>query len=97
VSGFILRRPVVADLQRAYRWYESERSGLGEEFLLAVHRGIEKVIRLPEGHAVIHRDTRRALVPRFPYGLFYRIMGETVVFVACYHLRRRPASWKKRR
>ena len=94
---FLLRPATVADLRKAYRWYEGERTGLGEEFLRAVRLAIGNVVGAPMAYAVVHRETRRALVPRFPYGVFYRIIDETVVIVACYHLHRKPASWKRRR
>jgi plasmid stabilization system protein ParE len=97
VSPFVFRPPVVADLREAYRWYQGQQPGLGEEFLRAVRRAVDKVVSVPLGYAVVHRETRRALVPRFPYGLYFRVANETVVFVACFHLRRRPASWKRRR
>jgi plasmid stabilization system protein ParE len=97
VTDFLLRPAAVADLRQAYQWYQSERPGLGEEFLQAVHASVERALATPAGYAVIHRDTRRVLIRRFPYGLFFRIVNETVVFVACYHLHRKPASWKRRR
>jgi len=97
MAGFVLRPAAVADIRKAYRWYQAERPGLGEEFLEAVGRAAERAAARPAGHAVIYRDTRRIVVRRFPYGLFFRILDGTVVFVACYHLRRRPASWKRRR
>jgi plasmid stabilization system protein ParE len=97
VIDFVLRPAAVADLRQAYRWYEAERRGLGEEFLSEVRTSIANVVNAPGAYAVVHRDTRRALVRRFPYGLFFRTIEDTVVFIACYHLHRRPASWKRRR
>jgi plasmid stabilization system protein ParE len=97
VKEFVLRPATVADLRKAYRWYEAERPGLGEEFLRAVRATIGSVVTTPLAYAVVHRETRRALVARFPYGVFFRLVGETIVIVACYHLHRKPASWKRRR
>jgi hypothetical protein len=57
---------------------------------------IVNVVNAPLSYAVVHRETRRALVPRFPYGVFFRIVEDTIAIVACYHLHRRPASWKRR-
>jgi len=45
---------------------------------------------LPEAYAVIQRSTRRVLLPRFPYGLYYRVLEQNVVVVACIHGKRHP-------
>jgi len=94
---FVVRPAAAADLRRAYLWYEAEREGLGEDLLREVRQTIDRVATTPEAYAVISRDTRRCLVHRFPYGIFFRVVDEVVVIVACYHLSRRPASWKRRR
>lgn len=52
---------------------------------------------LAEACLVLHCATRRALIPqRFPYGLFYRIYGDTIVIVACMHAKRDPQRWQRR-
>lgn len=58
---------------------------------------LQAVLERPEAYAIIHRQTRRALVHRFPYGLFYRVADDTIVFVACFHVRRDPKVWTRRR
>lgn len=93
----LVRPAAAADIDDAYRWYESQRPGLGEEFLAALRLTRDRVVEHPEAFPVLHRDTRRALIPRrFPYGLFYRIYGDTVVVVACMHAKRDPRQWQRR-
>ena len=41
-------------------------------------------------------SARRALVPSFPYGVFYRIREDAVQVVAVLHLHRDPATWEHR-
>jgi plasmid stabilization system protein ParE len=93
---YIYRPAAAADIGRAYAWYENERKGLGEEFLTEVNATARLVLERPETYPVIVRQTRRALVHRFPYGLFYRVLGDTVVFVACFHTSQNPALWRRR-
>jgi plasmid stabilization system protein ParE len=88
---------VVADLNWAYVRYERERKGLGEEFLGEVRATASSVLEMPRAYPVIRRDTRRALIHRFPYGLFYRLIDETIVIVACLHTSRDPVLWARRR
>jgi plasmid stabilization system protein ParE len=97
VKRYVFRPAAAGDLERAYGWYERERQGLGEEFLEEIRITIQSVLAMPEAYPVVHRSTRRALVHRFPYGLFYRIAADTIVFVACYHTSRNPAGWRRRR
>ena len=57
------------ELSEAVRWYEDQQPGLGAEFLDAVTATIALIEAHPEMGAVMSRagQTRRALVPRFPY------------------------------
>jgi plasmid stabilization system protein ParE len=97
VKRVVVRPAAAADIEDAYQWYESQRPGLGEEFLAALRSTRDRVLEHPEAVPVLHRDTRRAIIPqRFPYGLFYRIHGDTIVVVACMHAKRDPQRWQRR-
>jgi plasmid stabilization system protein ParE len=97
VRPYVVRPAAAGDIKRAYAWYERAREGLGEEFLIEVRAAIDVVLMAPEAYAVLHRQTRRVLVRRFPYGLFYRVVDDVVVFVACTHTHRDPGTWQRRR
>jgi plasmid stabilization system protein ParE len=97
VKHVIVRPAAAADIDDAYRWYEARRPGLGEEFLVALNATRDHVIEQPEAYPVLHRATRRALLPRrFPYALFYRVYGDNIVIVACMHAKRDPRRWQRR-
>ncbi|MBM4265527.1 MAG: type II toxin-antitoxin system RelE/ParE family toxin [Deltaproteobacteria bacterium] len=97
MRSHVFRPAAAADIERAYAWYERERSGLGEEFLAEVFTSVQAVVDRPEAFPALHRLTRRALVRRFPYALFFRVVDEQIVFVACFHFRRNPGVWKRRK
>ena len=67
----VVRPAAAADIEDAFVWYEQRRSGLGLEFLKTVDEALAAIQRGPQLHPVIHRNTRRALLRRFPYGLYY--------------------------
>jgi plasmid stabilization system protein ParE len=93
----IIRPAAAADIEDAYQWYESQRPGLGEEFLQALTVIRDRAGEQPEAFPVLHRTTRRALIPRrFPYGLFYCVYDDVTVIVACMHARRDPRRWQRR-
>ena len=93
----VLRPATGADIEEAYRWYEGQRPGLGEDFLADVEAGLDLIAERPQLYPVVHRDTRRVLLRRFPYGLLYRDLGDLVVVVACFHAKREPKEWRDRR
>jgi toxin ParE1/3/4 len=85
-----------ADLKEAFEWYEAQRPGLGAAFVRAIEVAAAAIENQPEGYAVVHRNTRRVRLPRFPYALYYRVLEENVVVVACIHGKRRPKTWRLR-
>ena len=92
----ILRPAAAADVEEAFSWYEQQRPGLGEEFLDSVDAGLREIGAYPLRQAIIFRDTRRLLLKRFPYAVFYRVYPRIIVVVACMHGRRDPLRWKAR-
>jgi toxin ParE1/3/4 len=89
-------RQALADLGNAREWYERQRRGLGDEFVLSVGAAVDAVIEYPVAYPVVRRGTRRVLIERFPYGLYYRVHGGTVIVVALLHVARDPAEQRFR-
>lgn len=91
---------VDADVTDAFLWYETQRSGLGEEFLAVVRETLGAIEEHPLRFPVVYGDVRRALTPRpFPYQILYFIdeERERVVILAMLHQARNPEIWKSRR
>ena len=91
-----VRPAAAADIEAPCAWYDGQRSGLGDEFLIAVDEALVTVSESPRLHGVLHRDTRRIKVRRFPYSVFYRVVADDVVVVACFHASRDPRRWQRR-
>jgi len=86
-------RPEVRDeLNEAYNWYESQQPGLGDEFLNCVNKILNQICLMPKSYAVVYRDIRRAVMRRFPYAVYYRIVSSRVIVTAIFHSRRDPQS-----
>jgi plasmid stabilization system protein ParE len=90
------RNGALSEIKEAYRWYEIQRLGLGEEFLLCIEEAIEKISRNPELYPFVHKHVRRAIVRRFPYGIFYFVKKNKLVIIAIFHVKRNPKKLKKR-
>ena len=76
--------------------YESQQAGLGDEFLDCVDEMLNRICQMLESYAVVYRDVRRAVVRRFPYAVYYRIVSSRVIVTAIFHSRRNPKSWQAR-
>jgi toxin ParE1/3/4 len=92
----VVRPAAEDDIEAAYLWYEGRQAYLGDEFLLAIRSALIQVSQYPEAHPIVDSDVRRVVVPRFPYGIFYRLYHGTVYVIACMHGRRDPARWRSR-
>lgn len=95
-SKLIFRPEAELDLSEAVSWYEKKVKGLGANFLLNIEAAIESIIRTPEAFTPIYKNTRRALVRKFPFGIHYLIEKEKIVVLAIFHARRNPKEWKTR-
>ena len=80
----------------AAQFYESQTAGLGLDFILTVKRTYERLLEFPATGPPLGRRLRRLLVPKFPYGLLYRVGPERMYIVAVMHLHRRPGYWRSR-
>lgn len=90
-------RPEAArEIQEAFDWYEGRGEGLGLEFLRAADACLSSVRRNPSAFQPVHEHVRRAILRKFPYALFYLIADDTIVVIACFHVRRSPADWQRR-
>ncbi len=84
----VVRPRAEADLRDARDWYESQRAGLGAEFIAQIDATIQVLIRDPQRHPVYYRGFRRVLARRFPYKLFYRLEGDRIIMFRILHVRR---------
>lgn len=90
-----LRSEAEHDLEEAAHWYERQQEGLGQQFLDEVLFDFQSIAEQPAMYPLIGRGARRALIRRFPFGIYYRVEKEAVVVVAVMHGSRNPRHWKK--
>jgi plasmid stabilization system protein ParE len=88
---------VAADEAREARlYYESEKAGLGAEFVDELRACIDRIDRNPLAWPQVETPVRRTLVNRFPYLVHYVVDDEQVLVLGVYHARRKPVSWTER-
>lgn len=77
--------------------YERERPGLGVEFLIAIRTMLDSIASNPHFYAIVHRNVREAIVPRFPFCIYYIIKPSRIRIVSVFHTSRDPQVWQVRR
>ena len=85
------------EIGEAQERYELQSPGLGEEFIAAMELQLKRLEQAPLLYAEVIPSVRRALLPRFPYGLFYAVRGDLVHILAVLHDARNPSLWPKSR
>jgi plasmid stabilization system protein ParE len=91
-----LRDEAERDITLAASWYEEQREGLGQEFLDEFLATLQNIAEHPRAYPVLHRDVRRALMRRFPPGVFFQTTPSDIVVVAVFHGGRHPRGWRRR-
>jgi plasmid stabilization system protein ParE len=93
----VFRPQAERELLAAERWYEARQTGLGQQFRSALDRVIIRISEQPLTFPLVGKEQRRALVPRFPYALYFALVDDQAVIVSVIHGHRDPAVWKLRR
>jgi len=96
LKNLVILPEAEADIKDAYEWYEAQRKGLGEGFLLCIEEALSRASRNPEIYSVVYKDVRRLLIHRFPFGVFFIEGEESISVLAVLHARRNPKKWKGR-
>jgi plasmid stabilization system protein ParE len=92
----VLRDEARAEFDEAFDWYDSQRAGLGAEFVAEVQKVFDRIAANPLIHRVVFADIRKGVVRRFPYGVFYRPHPDRVEVIAVFHSSRNPSIWHGR-
>jgi plasmid stabilization system protein ParE len=92
------------DVVEAWRWYEAQRRGLGDQFLVSLEATIDRASKWPNAGTPVIRGDQDEIVERkvathgFPYAVRYRVIdGRLVVIMAVHHQHRDPGFGNERR
>jgi plasmid stabilization system protein ParE len=91
----VFRPQAEDDAVEVRAWYEARRAGLGREFGKALDSLLTRIADNPLLYQRVHGDTRRAVLSRFPYAVYFRSTEKLVVVLAI-HGRQHESRWQKR-
>ena len=85
---FVVRPLAEQDLLEAQEWYEARRPGLGADFRATIDSLFGRIGENPSLYPEVYRGTRRAVVRRFPYLVYFVVSEDTIAVIACIHSKR---------
>lgn len=92
----VLLRSAIEDLVRGREFYEKQGEGLGDYFEEALAADIESLRLFVQVFTRWRMDTHRMLSSRFPYAVYYDVVGDQVRVRAILDCRRNP-QWIRSR
>jgi len=88
---------VEQELRQIMEYYEECSSGLGHEFVVDFERQVLKIAANSKLWTVLEGDIRRSLMQRFPFCIYYRLIGKDVLRITIVkHQRRHPSYGRNR-
>lgn len=91
----------VEELESAAQWYETNREGLGIEFVYAVREALLRVSERPhtwplKGGVPPHLNVKHFVLRRFPYAVVFIELDNEIRVLAIAHTSREPGFWRGR-
>jgi toxin ParE1/3/4 len=84
------------EVEEAQAWYEERSLFAAAGFLQELSRAVRHIQEAPDRYPIALHGTRRVVLERFPFNVFYRLSVNEVVIVAVAHQKRRPDYWADR-
>ncbi|MGI9035802.1 MAG: type II toxin-antitoxin system RelE/ParE family toxin [Pyrinomonadaceae bacterium] len=92
----VVCREARLEVQEAFQYYQEKSEGLGFEFMRSLDAALQAVKRNPFVYQTIYKETRRVLLRKFPYALFYIVEESRIIVIACFHQKRNEIDWLRR-
>jgi plasmid stabilization system protein ParE len=96
MSRVFFTQAAQADLADALQWYEAHAPQMVPHFRTSLRAVVERIGANPQQFPLAWRQTRRALLRRFPYLVIFRETDDAAYVVAVFHTSRDPRIWELR-
>ncbi len=84
------------ELVAASEWYRERSEIAARAFLIETDQAIKNIRNTPLRYPTFQNETRRLILPRFPFSIVYRFEASLIEVIAVAHHKRRPGYWKSR-
>jgi hypothetical protein len=85
--------PASIELDDAIEYYNLQSTGLGEKFLVEVLETIELISDFPQLWSQNTKNTRKAVLRKYPFNLIYSLFEDKIYIIAVAHQNREPEYW----
>jgi hypothetical protein len=85
-----IRRLAAIEIVEAFDWYESQREGLGYEFLEDLESFYHQLTENPEVYSYYQNPVRQGPLERFPYMVVYEVHDAWVIVFSVFMTSRNP-------
>ena len=96
MKRLIVRSLAEAEIEEAYLWYLDHSAGAARGFLDELEDLFARITENPAQYPEVRVDLRRARMPRYPFGIYFTVVGEIVSVIGVIHARRHPRVWLRR-
>ena len=98
IRQLIFRPEAVEDVAQAAGWYEERSGGLGEDLIDEILVATNRAARNPDLFRIVRArgEVRRVLTERFPYRIFFSVIGGTLYVHAVLHGAQHDRRWRDR-
>lgn len=87
----LLKEEATRDVQQAVNFYESQRIGLGIEFLHELKTYLDKITENPGMFRTIE-SKQFANLRRFPFKIVFQVRGDLITVFSIFHHSRNPGK-----
>ncbi len=84
------------EAEDAQSWYAERSVFAASAFIRELSLAIQRVLEAPHRYPTAEGRTRKALLDRFPFTVYYRVTPDVVSIIAVAHQKRRPGYWSSR-
>lgn len=82
------------EVKDAYLYYESNSPGLGDKFLDSLDTLFDLISENPKLYSTDFNEIRKAPLKKFPFSIYYEIVGDKILVYSVFHQKRNPDDWK---
>ena len=83
----------LAEVETAQGWYEDRSLLAASAFLRELSEAVQRLQEAPHRYPQGEAGTRRVLLDRYPFTIYYRTRTDIITVVAVAHQKRRPGYW----
>ncbi len=85
------------DFDKSYQYYYSKESPkVANSFYKQINLSLEILKQHPASFPLAYKNVRKYVVKKFPFVIYYQLVGSAIRVIAIFHTSRNPEIWNDR-